>query len=130
MTLYHYTCSCSEAEIRRTGLLLPGRALGADPAEIPREWAWQLDVIWLTDLDIPHRVALGLTMEIIACDRTEYRCVVGDAPAVVPWHRFARRLSSRQRTGLETGCRLPMHWWVSTEPVPVLSVAATATVVR
>lgn len=112
MKLYHYCCSHSLIGIRRDGTLKPN----------PHPWL-PLPLVWLTDLAEPHRDALGLTSVTLRCDRTEYRVVVEtDAER---WVRFARPLGPETREAFETTPgALPMHWWVSEVPVPVLSIEA------
>lgn len=123
--LYHYTCGHSVKGIRREGKLTPNRhpLLG------------MLELVWLTDLDIPDVDALGLTSHILKCRRTEYRATVDAADAVqaMHWPKLARHL--RLTTGdqqilagvreLESapGAR-PMHWWVAFSPVPVTALEA------
>lgn len=110
--LYHYTCSCSLAAIYREGLLRPHAIPGQDP------------LVWLTDFDTPLREALGLTMNLISCDRTEFRFQVDlddvEPGVITPWHRYARHVNPDLRRALdwEPGA-MPMHWWVATDPVPV-----------
>jgi hypothetical protein len=74
--------------------------------------------VWLTDLEVPDRKALGLTSDLLDCDRLEHRVVV-DVEAE-HWPRYARRLplELRRRLELAAGAR-PMHWYVSEHPVPV-----------
>jgi hypothetical protein len=116
--LYHYTCAHSLKGIRREGKLTPN----------PHPLLGGLELVWLTDLDIPDIGALGLTSHIIKCRRTEYRITAGGVEAL-HWPEFARQL--RRTTGdrqILAGVNalegapgvLPMHWWVSTWPVPVV----------
>lgn len=113
MKLYHYTC-CDRAEmIRRDRWLRPNPQPALDG----------LELVWLTDLDVPDRHALGLTSLSLNCDRIEHRIAV-DAVAV-HWPVFARRLPVHQRRPLELSPgALPMHWYVATIPVPVLEVTS------
>lgn len=112
-TLYHYTCAHSINGIRADSYLRGNRhPLLPDSGQL----------VWMTDLDVPDVLALGLTSYSLACDRTEYR-VVADADAAVRWPVFARRMSSGMRAPLER-CpgALPMHWWVAADAhVPVLA---------
>ena len=113
MRLYHFTCSDSAPVIAECGELRPklqpllGRRL-----------------VWLTDLDAPTREQVGLTSRLLACDRMEYRVTVDfDAER---WAQYARTFAARYRRHAlilnQTTGALPLHWWVSAEPVPVLSV--------
>jgi hypothetical protein len=75
MILYHYTCDHGRAELGDSGKLIPPTAL-IPPSAISRHPKWQqtlFDLIWLTDLDVPLREALGLTSNTVTCDRTQFR---------------------------------------------------------
>lgn len=112
MKLYHYACSHSAAKIRVDRWLKPHTqpVLGG------------VELVWLTDLDVPNRAALGLTMTTIRCDRTRFR-VTAVTSETVHWPVYAKRLPRHARGALEYAPgRLPMHWYVSELPVPVLEV--------
>ena len=117
--LYHYTCAHSVNGIRRDGKLRPNRHPLLD-----------MELVWLTDMEVPDLYALGLTSHLIRCRRTEFRAVCGDVGAL-HWPVLARelrRLHGDMRSGVAAlesavGVR-PMHWWVSTGPVPVLDLEA------
>lgn len=112
MKLYHYCCSHSAEGIRADGTLKPN----------PHPWL-PVPLVWLTDLDQPARDALGLTSATLPCDRTEYRVTVD--VAAERWTSLARRIGKETREAFEsTPGVLPMHWWVSHAPVPVLSIEA------
>jgi hypothetical protein len=89
---------------------------------VPQPQTWLPDrLVWLTDLPTPWREELGLTSLILKCDRTTHRFTVDvPAAAVLPWAVYARqrRIDRRVRDGLEDGA-LPMHWWVSLNPLPI-----------
>lgn len=110
--LYHYTCDHGADGIRREGVIRPNRhvILG-------------VGVVWLTDLDVPYREALGLTSHILSCDRTAHRLEVV-CPWAVWWPRYARGLPSSARWAVESAAGMaPVHWWVATEPVAVARAA-------
>ena len=122
-TLYHYTCAHGCQAIGEEGLLQPLRVL------MPREqrvgWEpWRLpiaDLIWLTDLNVPFREALGLTSYSLGCDRTTYRYRVTDASLCQPYVKVRRQLPRQLRIQLESAEGvMPRHWWVSLAPVPVV----------
>lgn len=78
-------------------------------------------LVWLTDLPVADRGALGLTSYILKCDRTAFRFTVdADQPGITAWvdwcraHRITREL--RDRYEGTYGAR-PLHWWVSDQPV-------------
>lgn len=112
MKLYHYTCSDGLKCIRRDGFLKPhGQVvLGGVP------------LVWLTDLAVVDRAALGLWSHSLSCDRTEHRVEV-ETDAAMHWPRYARRFLWPLREQLEgsNGAR-PMHWYVSEQPVPLAAV--------
>lgn len=109
--LYHYTCDHGHSLI--DGVVIPATFQTQDALGGPGEYAW------FTDLSVPIRDALGLTSTILDCDRTAHRYRVLDAECIRPW-REARRVY-RWGVDLEQapGAR-PAHWYVSTEPVPVV----------
>lgn len=108
-SLWHYTCRHRAALIGRRGVLTPN----AQP------WFDGVELVWLTDLDVPDADALGLQSTILRCDRTEVRYRVTDGPAV-PWSEWAEdaHIDRRVRSELTFG-RRPRHWFVSTVPVTV-----------
>ena len=111
--LYHYCCGHSLTSIRLDGWLQP------HPHHLLCE-----SVVWLTDLEQPHRDALGLTSHTLRCDRTEYRLTVHTGDAVW-WPTYARRLDMGVRRQFEfTFGAMPAHWWVSTRPLKVASYQA------
>lgn len=114
MRLYHFTCSHGAERIERARWLAPHTQVQLDGREL----------VWLTDLDAPGRLDLGLTSVTLSCDRMEYRvtAVVDDAAR---WVDYARSLPTpvrRLARALSIQARMPMHWYVSEAPVPVLAV--------
>src|SRR5918999_1030958 len=109
-TIWHYTCDHSAAGIRRDGLVKPHHQVVLGGA-----------LSWWTDLDRGHRFAIGLTSQILRCDRMAHRFEVKDPARLVHWPVFARaeRIPRDVRDDLEDG-RLPAHWWVASEPVEVI----------
>jgi hypothetical protein len=109
--LWHFTCSHSVDGIHADGELRP------------HQHPWMPEpLVWLTDLEVPFRDALGLTSHTLGCDRTEHRFEVADPTAAVWWPTYARtvRLATGQRLALEQAPgAMPAHWWVSAEPIPV-----------
>jgi hypothetical protein len=112
VTYWHYTCDHGHQRIGDAGLLLPLASLTDKPTP------WQGRIIWLTDLAYPYRDALGLTSQILSCDRTAHRYRITDNRQIVPWTLVARDLSREQRDELELarGAR-PRHWYISMDPV-------------
>ena len=119
MSLWHYTCRHSFDRIGHAGVLLPVRVL-ADPARLAGlSHDWNRDLIWLTDLDFPMRDALCLS-SVTGCDRTTHRYRVVDESTAHPWLRFRRGLPAESRDLELAPGAMPMHWWVSREPVSVV----------
>ena len=112
---YHYTCDHGAQGIRRDGLIKTN----------PHPWL-PIPLAWFTDLDAPIRDALGLTSQILTCDRTEHR-FEASPHGLLWWPIYARELSAEIRWGLESAPgALPMHWWISDRDVPVRQPEAVA----
>jgi hypothetical protein len=123
LTLYHYTCTHGREGIGDSGTLVGARHL-IPPTEHPAMNDWRaamFDLVWMTDLSFPIRGALGLSSYTLRCDRTEFRYRVTNACTARHWPDVRRSFDPRIRRGLETElAAMPMHWWVSTVPVPVV----------
>jgi hypothetical protein len=106
--LWHYTCDHSAALIRADGnTLRPVNTL--------------IPMIWLTDLDVPDRLGLGLTMKTLKCDRLAHRFAVPQPLEVFRWIDVRR--SWRGTPGWawvqaieSTEGALPRHWFVTNVP--------------
>ncbi len=119
MKLYHYTCDHRVGGIRKQRWLIPH-----PQTQLPGS----PELIWLTDLDVPHRLALGLTSYTLSCDRMRFRVTVSAAEhEAAHWPRYARGLSGAARRVVED-CDgvLPMHWWVAQVPLAVAAVEAVS----
>lgn len=81
MKLYHYTCGHTLKVVGRRGMLRPS----------PTFWGGT-PLLWLTPQFEPDRVGLGLTSQILACDRLDYRYLVEDDAE--PWLESAIRLAA------------------------------------
>jgi hypothetical protein len=117
MRLFHYTCGHAAPHITRNRWIA-----GLHHPLLPDAGP----LVHLTDLDTPDRAALGLTSNILMCDRTEYRVTV-DPPFAVHWTRFARTIPREVRRALEEAPgAMPMHWYVvQGMPVGVYSIEPT-----
>lgn len=112
MQLYHYCCSCSARRITSRGFLRPfGGAL------------FGVDLIWLTDQVTPNREGLGLTSQILKCDRLEHQYVVeAAAGGVERWlsSDVRRIFKTKDYDGnfddFEAG-RSPETWWIARRPL-------------
>lgn len=105
LRLWHYTCEHSRSRIGEEGWLQP----------------FASGLVWLTDLDVPVREALGLTSMLLTCDRTTYRYRVLDPSIGVPWTKVRRDFPAEHRDELESAPgAMPMHWFVSALPVHVV----------
>lgn len=130
-----FTCDHSHEALKRDGVLLPIRAWNSTAAIqlLAIGHGWLATVIWLTDLAVPDAAALGLPSDNLPCDRTLHRwrmaewhgALSGVVELPVQWpYWFASHAGTVPRAdkeNLETapGAQ-PEHWWVSTEPVPVI----------
>lgn len=109
--LYHYTCGDSLARIREDWTLQPCM----HPLVGSR-------LVWLTDLAVPNRNALGLTSITLDCDRTEHRLTVKPGQQITEWWRWCRAngITRADRDLLEMWPDAqPLRWFVSMEPVRV-----------
>lgn len=88
--LWHFTCGHGRDGITDSGMLIVNPF--AASTGVP-------ELIWLTDLDVPIRDALGLTSNLLGCDRTAHRYRVTDTTGCVPWIDWPHR---RQHPGFET----------------------------
>lgn len=105
MTLYHYCCSHSRNGITDRGFLRPyGRAM------------FGVDLVWFTDQSMPDRVGLGLTSNLLPCDRLEHQYIVEvSADQVERWldSDIRRGLAAKPGfTVFEEG-RAPDTWWIA-----------------
>ncbi|WP_158884094.1 hypothetical protein [Amycolatopsis anabasis] len=110
--LYHYTCNH-----RLNGII-------AERALLPNPHPWLgAALVWLTDLHLPDRSALGFTIEHLGCDRTENRVEVRPTTNMQPWPHWAHHhaIPALARDMIEGGGALPTRWWVSPAPVEVLA---------
>lgn len=125
MNLWHYTCRHSML-VLGTGRaeLQPAWDLYDDAGRtaLPSEHRPIAELVWLTDLETPVAEALGLTRNLVRCDRTGYRYRVDDDRApILRYVSVRRNLPPYARRALETAPgAMPMHWWVSSKPVSVV----------
>lgn len=115
MTLYHYTCEHSFRALGSGGVLTSAAHLSGMGQTAPL----QAQLVWLTDLDIPVRDALGLTMRALKCDRTAHRYRVIDSTNCRRWLSVRRSYPALRFLEDERGA-LPAHWWISAADVPVV----------
>lgn len=112
MVLWHYTCDHGHEKIQAQAnlILRPSPVTG---------------MLWLTDLNPAPRAALGLTMNLITCDRMKHRYLVTDTDGILPWVQLRRAVHPRLAAALEEADGvMPMHWWVSFQPLPARYVPA------
>lgn len=117
MDLFHFTCDHRVQGIRNDGVVIPGRHQRRD-AGLPATGIPWADFAWFTDLAVPAREPLGLTMELIRCDRTEFRFRAISGSSLMPWLEVRR--SYPWRHFLESAGTRPGNWYVSAESVPVI----------
>ena len=120
MKFFHYTCGHCVRALRKMSnpVLMPSPIIWLPPQE----------AVWLTDLPRPDAFGLGLTSEFTPCDRTEFRLDVAPVD-VLPWSEAAKlwRCPRDIQRAMELD-RMPEHWFVSCEFVPVLSIRRTESV--
>ncbi len=109
-SIWHYTCNHRAPMIRADKLVKPH----------PQPLLRGVELSWWSDLGPEHRFELGLTSQILACDRMEARFQAVNPESLTRWPVAARALHIPQviRDELEAG-RLPAHWWISLQPVEV-----------
>lgn len=117
--LYHYTCAHRAPLVRADGVVIPGHHQKRDPGYSSgiRAIPWAA-FAWLTDLEVPAREPLGLTMDLLRCDRTEFRFRAVEGAVLVPWVSVRRMYP--WSVYLEQAGARPAHWYVSPDPVPVI----------
>lgn len=113
--LWHYTCDHGHEQIERAAPahVVPAAALSPQIHHGPSILAW------FTDLDSPIRDALGLTSQILSCDRTAHRYRVTDGYSIVPWVEVRRLWLWADELESAPGA-MPRHWFVASVPVPVV----------
>lgn len=121
-TLYHYTCEHAAAEIRKDGTL--------KPSSNPR-----IPMLWLTDLEIPDRLGLGLTMKTLKCDRLAHRFMVSEPFEVYRWIDVRRSWIGTPAwkwvQAIEaTEGALPRHWYVTKAPQHAVELPAAGQIGR
>jgi hypothetical protein len=111
LTLYHYTCTHGAKFIRRDRLV------------IKPSWQPLLGVhgVWATDMDTPDADCLGLTSNLLSCNRTEHRFAVLEPERFVTWREFlvGFRVDPRIISELTKPPLQPGRWWISALPANV-----------
>jgi hypothetical protein len=118
MRLYHYTClDHGDPGIQRDGFLRPNY----HPLIRAR-------LLWLTEMEQPHELGLGLTSHSLSCERWRVRYEVNTSHA----ERYLRWVQRRQ---LPRGVRddlehygMPRSWWIATTAIPVVDRVVMAEV--
>jgi len=125
LQLWHWSCDHGHDGLQRDGVVKPLSLWNPEVArEVVRKnphHGWLVRVCWLTDLETPHRAALGLTSRTISGDRRACRYRGTDPTPPLRWAVWQRRLPHEERAllNLSPGA-MPMHWWVSEQPLPVI----------
>jgi hypothetical protein len=114
-TLYHYTCSHRAPYIEQDGFVMSLDMVLGERSGFP-----SARFAWFTDLEVPHRVGLGLTSYSLKCDRTERRFLVTDDADVLRYLDVRRQHRILWPLEKAPGA-LPAHWWIARKPVPVVS---------
>lgn len=108
--LYHYTCDHAAPLILADGVLQPHPIEG---------------LVWLTDLNPAPRIALGLTSFSLKCDRMAHVFTVAASDDIQWWMDY-RRTHPELRDKESCDGVMPMHWFVSEKPVPLLRQESAA----
>jgi hypothetical protein len=106
-SLYHWTCAHGARGIRATGLIKP-----AD---------WPLRLIWLTTERRPRaglKQALGLTSNLLSCDRMTALFRVDDTEKCLRWLDTAHADTKYGQMLAEAPGADPSLWWVCSAPLP------------
>jgi len=114
MRLIHFTCSHSAAKIEADRVLRP------NPLSFRH-------LLWLTDLEQPDVLGLGLTSFMLRCNRTEWKVVV-ETDSAVKWTRWAHdnKVDFANRLGLDGNPgAMPLRWWVSESDIPISTIERT-----
>ena len=118
LALYHYTCEHGHDRIGQAGELLPAWDL-VSPAK-QKLLPVTSKLVWMTDLRLPAMGPLGLTHQMLTCDRTAHRYRVAEKAHALWWMDVRRSMPAEWRDPLELAPgAMPMHWWVTDRPVPV-----------
>lgn len=106
--IFHFTCDHAARGIGRRGELRP----------MPQPFLEMRPVVWLTDMATPDRAALGLTSNLLGCDRTAFRYIAAPTSTIVSWAEWKsdHQLDAGLVADLEHG-RQPAAWFVSAHPV-------------
>jgi len=109
MRLFHFTCDHAATKIIDYGALI------VHP--------YGYGVLWLTDLETPDALELGLTSFMVRCNRMAYRFEVDtDAQLWTEWaHHHHVPLATRMGLDGNPGAR-PRNWWVTDTETPIRSV--------
>lgn len=111
MRLIHYTCDHAAVKITLDRVLRP------NPLSFRH-------LLWLSDLEEPSVLGLGLTSYMLRCDRTAWKVVV-ETDVAVKWTKWAHenRIDFANRLGLDgSPGAMPLRWWVSTSELPISSI--------
>lgn len=119
---WHYTCDHGRTGIGDFGVLRPPAAQKPSlrVTALDDDERLMNDLIWCTDLPEADIEALGLTSEILSCERWTYRYLVTNPRALVPFADVQHQFTPDTQVGLLEGGARPEHWWVSWRPLAVV----------
>lgn len=107
--MFHFTCDHGFEGIKQLGYVAPNwhPLLG-------------MKVAWFTDLETPNAETVGLTSNLLNCDRLAHSVEV-DPSRVRRWLGSGEQASTPPliQADLHRGSD-PSHWWISRIQVPVL----------
>jgi hypothetical protein len=110
--LYHWTCSHGARGIRTDGLIKPAQ--------------WPLRLVWLTTERRPRaglRQALGLTSNLLSCDRMTALFRVDDTKKCQRWLDTADADTAYGQMLAGAPGADPSLWWVCAASLPARQVA-------
>lgn len=117
-TLYHYTCRHGREAIGERGRVVSIADHTPDAVDrLDPSFRWLAFLTWFTDMYPPNARDLGLTHDLIGCDRTAYRYRVLDDRGISRWLDCRPVWPPTARLLNASGT--PGRWFVGWSPVPV-----------
>lgn len=121
-TFYHYTCDHGRKGIGDYGVIHPTGALFSvmSTAGLTDDERLMRSLLWATDLPEPDIEGLGLTSEILSCERWTHRYRITNPMPLMRFTDMQYRFSLEAQKGLLEGPVKPEHWFASWKPLPAI----------
>lgn len=121
-TFWHYTCAHGRQGIGTLGVLRSPGVLKPEARRpgLSEDERLMLALIWVTDLPVPDIEGLGLTKQILSCERWTHRYRITNHRPIMPFADMQYRFSLDAQMDLLTGDAKPEHWFVSWKPLPAV----------